>query len=115
MIYLNGWIKFYDYKGVASRKEFLAFYVINIIIGRSWYGYIGYLNFELLLFIIGIFICNISLFVRRLHDAGRNGQYFFLAFIPIGNLYLLYLLLQRTVIENNKYRVNDERTETTAE
>lgn len=40
--------------------------------------------------IVYLIICSC---IRRLHDSGHRGWYFLLTYIPLANLYLLYLLL----------------------
>lgn len=55
------------------------------------------------LLLIPAFTISISLHVRRMHDTNRSGMYFFLLFIPLVNLYCLYLLLCEGDKEANPY------------
>jgi len=55
------------------------------------------------LLLISAFTLSISLLVRRLHDTNRSGVYFILAFIPLANLYCLYLLLCEGDADINSY------------
>jgi len=47
------------------------------------------------LLLIPAFVLSISLHIRRMHDINLNGFYLILAFIPLINLYYLYLLLKK--------------------
>lgn len=65
------------------------------------YGYL-YLLYGLATFIPGI-----AVGVRRLHDVGKSGWWYLIAFIPlIGGLYLLYLFIQDGTPGSNEYGVN---------
>jgi uncharacterized membrane protein YhaH (DUF805 family) len=45
--------------------------------------------------------------VRRLHDTGRSGWWFFIAFVPIaGGIILLVLLLLDSTPGDNQYGIN---------
>ncbi len=47
----------------------------------------------LLLLSLVVFIPMITVFVRRLHDVGRSGWWWLIAFVPFGGLVLLVFLL----------------------
>ncbi len=55
------------------------------------------------LLLVPAFVLSISLHVRRMHDTNRSGLYFFLSFVPLANLYYLYLLLRKGDVDANSY------------
>ena len=59
--------------------------------------------------IIGIILCFISigLTVRRLHDIGKSGWWWFLNFIPLIGTIILTLWLIRPAEGDNQYGVRD--------
>ena len=94
---------------------FKCFY-LNIFFASAAYAYQG--NIEGTVLILPIFtffalsLCvlpaTISATIRRLHDIGKSGLYFFLSFIPVlGTLILLYFLVQPTK-EDSSYKEEDD-------
>jgi uncharacterized membrane protein YhaH (DUF805 family) len=56
-----------------------------------------------IIYCVAIFIPSISILVRRLHDIGKSGAWFFIAFVPlIGSIWLLVLLCTPT--NSNQYQ-----------
>jgi uncharacterized membrane protein YhaH (DUF805 family) len=55
------------------------------------------------LLLIPAFALSVSLQVRRMHDINRGGLYVLLAFIPLVNLFYLYLLLHEGDASTNSY------------
>jgi len=123
---LFGWYaavlkKYADFSGRARRKEYWMFYLCNMIIMFIPYifyfaGYMQIVNYDepgvlfyissILLGIYGlaIFIPSIAVVVRRLHDVGKSGGYFFVTFIPfVGGIWLLVLLATAGTIGPNQY------------
>ena len=107
--------KYTTMEGRAPRSEYWWFIVFNWITfvftvivfsfigmfaggeeGAMIAGMIGYLIVCLAL------ICpNVCVLVRRLHDTGHSGFWYFISFVPlIGGLWLLFLLLQGSDDEN---------------
>jgi uncharacterized membrane protein YhaH (DUF805 family) len=53
------------------------------------------------------FIPSLAVLVRRLHDTGRSGFWFFITLIPIvGLIWLIVLLCQRSQEGDNEYGAN---------
>ena len=118
-------IKYCQFKGRARRSEFWYFklfiYIFNLLYSLLFQIINNIKNEEnldeeyditnnvvaLIIFIIinAIFIIpNISVSVRRLHDVGRSGFFYFLNLIPvIGQLILLYFYLQDSFPDTNEY------------
>lgn len=101
--YLKCLNQYADFKGRASRKEYWMFVLFNIIIGLAFSlfeGAIGLNNSELGIgflsgiYSLGVLIPGLAVCVRRLHDIGKSGWYYFLILIPIiGAIILLVFLL----------------------
>jgi len=101
--------------GRAPRSEYWWFVVFNwiVVIGVSiFFGIIGaMINHEIgaaaagsvgyFLACLALIIPNICVLVRRLHDTGHSGFWYFIVFVPlIGGLWLLYLMIKDSDDEN---------------
>ena len=116
--YLDVLKKYADFGGRARRKEYWMFALFNFLI------YIAILIFSailgsidnslaligsLLLVIYGlaIFVPSLAVAVRRLHDTGRSGWWFLIAFVPVvGGIILLVFTVQDSVPGENEYGKN---------
>ena len=111
-------------KGRASRKEFWWFQIINsltvfllIFVEIFWlelnpsFGGTTFallsngLDYGVLGTIYGVAVLSpaICVTVRRLHDIGKSGKWYWILVIPIISLYGLYLLVKPSVKEVNQY------------
>ena len=107
--YLMVWKRYAEFQGRSRRKEFWMFLLFNFIISlivqllcgvESLRGIVGILY---AVYNLALIIPMLALYVRRLHDTGKSGWFFLLIFIPIVNLYLLYLCCKAGDIGNNAY------------
>jgi uncharacterized membrane protein YhaH (DUF805 family) len=58
----------------------------------------------ILVLLISLIIAIVMICIKRLHDTNHRGKWLFLIFVPIANIYLLYLLfLKKGDIEYNRY------------
>ena len=104
------------FNGRARRKEYWTYelfstifaivaLIIDNIIGTTIEG----LPFGLLFFIyvFAIAMPDLAVGVRRLHDIGKSGWFFFVIFIPIlGVIWLIIELCKDGVAGENEYGVN---------
>src|ERR1035437_3798699 len=112
------------FSGRARRSEYWMFLLFNIIFGviamvidnllglritmtirdtsqMLPYGYV-YLAYALAVFIPGLAVS-----VRRLHDVGKSGWFFFIVLIPlIGAIWLIVLFCTDSIPEENEYGAN---------
>ena len=112
--------KSFTVKGTASRSEFWYFSLFIALVaiplfflfvavsgntGGHSSGTAGTLFLVVLvLFYLCILPASICVTVRRLHDIGKPGTYYFVSFIPyVGSAILLYFLVQPTK-EDSPYR-----------
>jgi uncharacterized membrane protein YhaH (DUF805 family) len=97
----RGFTKTFTWESRASRAEYWWFFLFNVACmapGVAWdYSLIGLVGLVL-------FLPNLGVFVRRMHDCGRSGWnllWFWIA--PIGIIVLLVLLCDRGDPETNEY------------
>ena len=115
-----------NFNGRARRKEFWMFQLFLIIIATICIvldnilgtvltvdaGPVGLglivLPYGWLYFLCGIFhfLPALSVLVRRLHDVGKSGWWYFIGLIPIVNFWLLYILCKDGDDGENSYGNN---------
>ncbi|MDE6150897.1 MAG: DUF805 domain-containing protein [Prevotella sp.] len=98
--------KYASFSGRARRSEywfFMLFYMI-VVLGTSVIGGIISETLGTLLYAVSTLalICPaISVMVRRLHDTGKSGWWYWIALVPvIGGIYLLILMLKDSGADN---------------
>ena len=109
--YYVGCLKNYaNFNGRARRKEYWMFCLANSIIAVVLALVITILDlpkavssiYSLAVLVPGIAVC-----VRRLHDIGKSGVWYFINFIPcIGSIWFLVLMCQDSMPGDNEYGVN---------
>jgi uncharacterized membrane protein YhaH (DUF805 family) len=111
--------KYAVFKGRARRSEFWVFILANTAIffilvsicEVLWGIKSGYAMVILTLFSFVIWIPCLAVTVRRLHDIGRSGWWFFLKFLPfVGDIMLLVFLLLDSDPSYNQYGPNPKAT-----
>ncbi len=111
-IYLKVLRQYADFKGRARRKEYWTFILIHVLISFVLGlidGVISYLlEFPVpilsSLYLLGTLVPSLAVLVRRLHDSGKSGWWFFINFIPgIGGIILLVLLFMDSEAKTNKW------------
>ena len=118
--YLKVLKQYVDFSGRARRKEYWMFVLFNIIfavvamtfdnvLGTTFelYGQsVGY-GWIYLLYCLAIILPGLAVCVRRLHDIGKSGWYYLIAFIPlIGFIVLIIWFCQNSQIGENKWGAN---------
>jgi len=114
--YLEVLKKYAVFSGRARRKEYWFFILFNIIFtivamivdnvfGMAIEG-LGYGPIYIL-YGLAIILPSLGVLVRRLHDTGKSGWFFFITFIPIaGAIWLLVLLCRDSMPGENQYGLN---------
>ena len=106
-----------NFSGRARRKEYWMFVLVQsiVMIGLMILDSVLGLDFELqgislgygYLYLIGLivhFIPSLAVLVRRLHDVGKSGWFYFIFLIPIiGIIWLLVLYCTEGQKEDNKW------------
>lgn len=105
------------FEGRARRTEFWMFSLINFGISTIssfiWYmsqngsGTANFLGLIFTLYGLAVIIPGIAVTVRRLHDIGKSGWWFFIVLVPfIGWVWMLWLLFTDSQPGNNQYGPN---------
>ena len=114
--YIKYWENCFDFSGCTSASDYWYSVIMNILINIivilvvsifiSTYPDDIFLLLIFLLYGIFVSIASWSNVVRRLHDTGKSGWYILLNMIPyIGPIILLVLLSDKTLVENNPYKL----------
>ena len=107
--------KYAVFSGRARRKEYWMFFLFNILVAIGLaivdcvLGGSGVLG---TLYALGVFIPNLAVSVRRLHDSNRSGWWLLLFFIPlIGALVVLFFMVQDSNEGDNDFGENPKLAE----
>ena len=106
-----------NFNGRASRSEYWWFFLFGFLTAIPAMILDGLTGIEIIdagagasygpfyiLTVIVFFIPQLSLVVRRLHDSGRSGWWYFIAFVPcVGFIILLVFLIQDGQPHPNQY------------
>lgn len=104
-----------NFSGRARRSEYWYYILMNVIIFIALiilFGIFSSISDDFEDIFIGLlFICflviiipSLAVIVRRLHDIGKSGTYYFVRFIPIiGPIWLLILLCTEGDKGHNRY------------
>ena len=107
--YLAALRKYATFQGRARRREYWMFVLFNIIFAvvlEILYVATGSVVFFVLygIYGLGVLIPGISVLVRRLHDIGKSGGWFWISLVPfIGGIWLLVLTVLAGNPGPNKY------------
>ncbi|MCI4046703.1 DUF805 domain-containing protein [Streptomyces sp. TRM75563] len=107
--YLDVLKNYAGFSGRARRKEYWMFVLFNFIIGvvLSVIGTAIDTQIPYIIYIVAVIVPSLAVLVRRLHDTGRSGWWFFIAFVPlVGGIVLLVFLASEGKPETNQYGVN---------
>lgn len=113
--YLDFWRRCFDYKGVSTRREFwlpfgihvaIAAVIVMLILIETYEA--GIVALILAAYLILSAVPFISLSVRRLHDVGKSGWWFFLWFaLGIGTIFMIILAFRESVLSAFNVIFND--------
>jgi uncharacterized membrane protein YhaH (DUF805 family) len=120
--YLHALRKYAVFSGRARRREYwifelmnsaiaLALFVLVVMLGKAGYPYFLSLPF---LYIAATTIPSLASLIRRLHDTGRSGWWFWISLIPLfGPISLLIFIVEDSQAGENRYGQNPKRQPTT--
>ncbi|MGJ8549860.1 DUF805 domain-containing protein [Winogradskyella wichelsiae] len=102
-----------NFTGRARREEYWMFVLFNMIfafaiafvsIGLGLMTELPLLSSLYFIYVLGIIVPSLAVTVRRLHDTGKSGWFFFVALIPVvGGIWLLVLLITEGDKGTNAY------------
>jgi len=108
--------KYADFSGRARRKEYWMFFLFYLIFAfvlsliDSFIGWgfdDGTFGILYLIFALGTLLPYLAVLVRRLHDIGKSGWWYFITLIPIaGIIWLIVLLATDGEPGENQYGLN---------
>jgi uncharacterized membrane protein YhaH (DUF805 family) len=113
--YLEVLKKYATFGGRARRTEFWMFVLINFIIDavlQILWSATGNVALEVIyyLYALAVLIPGIAVTVRRLHDTGRSGGWWFIGLIPIvGWIILIVFCAQDSQPGPNQYGPNPKQ------
>ncbi|MBP6609776.1 MAG: DUF805 domain-containing protein [Paludibacter sp.] len=119
--YLKVLKQYVDFSGRARRTEYWMFALMSFLFSITL-ALIDYLMGTMVmgsgilsgLYSLAVIIPGLAVTARRLHDIGKSGKWFFIAFIPVvGAIWLLVLLVTNGQVGENKYGA-DPKTEVIA-
>jgi len=102
--------KYAEFGGRARRKEYWMFVLFNIIFAIAAIVIDMILGTYIViygLYMLAMLIPSLAVLVRRLHDIGKSGWWFFISLVPIiGGIWLLVLMLTDSQYGSNEYGEN---------
>jgi len=105
--YLKVLKNYATFTGRARRKEYWMFFLFNMIFALvAWVldFIIGTYFVLYLVYLLAILVPSIAVAVRRLHDIGKSGAWYFIIFVPlIGVIWLFVLLVTDGTAGDNQY------------
>ncbi|CAM5414650.1 DUF805 domain-containing protein [Streptomyces fimicarius] len=107
--YLDVLKNYAGFSGRARRKEYWMFVLFNFIIGvvLSVIGTAIDTQIPYYLYLLAVLVPSLAVLVRRLHDTGRSGWWFFIAFVPlVGFIILIVFLASEGKPETNQHGAN---------
>lgn len=106
------WKNTLNFKGRTRRSDYWNVYIINalIMLVLSFLNLIDVEGLQIITTILSVlysllmFVPQISITVRRLHDVGKDGYYILLGLVPIiGQIFIFINLIKDSQKEKNKF------------
>lgn len=107
---------YFDFSSRTRRKEYWMFALCNVLIALLFqilsYIAMGAENTTMIILIftlnfllsLGVLIPSLAIVVRRLHDIGKSGWWYFIILVPlVGLIVLLVFLTQDSQVGANQY------------
>lgn len=98
--------KYFDFSGRATRSEFWWFALFHFIIAVVLAVLSVAAEWLMILYILyglGTLIPALGVTVRRLHDTGRSGWWYFITFVPLIGFFILLVFLVGGSDNENRY------------
>ncbi len=104
------------FSGRARRKEYWTFVLFNVIffiVALILDYLVGTIALFIILYALAVLIPGLAVLVRRLHDVGKSGWWYFISLVPIiGGIWLLVLLFTDSIPGENEYGPNPKEIAT---
>ena len=96
-----------NFKGRATRSEYWYFVLFNMVVSAVLSGLAQASNglaIISVLYSLAVFIPGLAVAVRRLHDVGKSGWWYFIVLVPcVGFIILLLDLIKESQAGDNQY------------
>jgi len=107
------------FEGRASRTEFWMFALFNaiiaVVLNIIWRAGVDAFLYIYILYALAVLLPSLAVAVRRLHDTGRSGLWYFIVLVPIvGVIMLLIWFCQPSQPGPNQYGAVPSSTLATA-
>ncbi len=126
--FLKGLKQYADFSGRARRQEYWMYMLFYSIFGIILYGVtvigMAMQSEGIILLGMGIYILytlallvpTLAITVRRLHDTGRSGFWYFIGFVPlVGGIILLVFCCLDSENGNNQWGLNPKNSDSMIE
>jgi uncharacterized membrane protein YhaH (DUF805 family) len=103
-----GLSQYAEFDGRASRAEYWYWTLFTAVAVGTLFAFDVLLGAGFILTFVGslaLALPSIAIFVRRMHDTDRSGLWYFVSFIPFGQLLLFVFLLQKGTTGRNRYGI----------
>lgn len=104
--YLGAFKKYATFSGRARRKEFWMFILFNIIASVICMIIDNLIGMKILstIYTLAVIVPSIAIEVRRLHDIGKSGVWWFISLIPlVGTIWIIVLFCTKGNEGENEY------------
>ncbi|MGW3321295.1 DUF805 domain-containing protein [Streptomyces virginiae] len=99
--------KYAVFSGRARRQEYWMFFLFNIaaaIILMILDGVLGTYPLLYGIYVAAVFLPNLGVTIRRLHDTGKSGWWVLIGFVPfVGFIWMIVLLATAGQQQQNQY------------
>ncbi|MCM3617018.1 DUF805 domain-containing protein [Sutcliffiella horikoshii] len=117
--YLEGFRNYFNFSGRARRKEYWIFTIVNFLI---FWSVLYLLDITVpsdlvaiifaSVFLLVTLIPSLSVMIRRLHDIGKSGWWYFIVLIPIAGAITLFVFTCMESEPDNRYGTNPRKLHT---
>ncbi|BDD11219.1 aminopeptidase [Fulvitalea axinellae] len=122
--YLKVLRNYANFNGRARRKEYWMFVLMHMLLTLGVFIMLALVSLAaesetiffagyalIIIYSLAILIPSLAVAVRRLHDIGKSGTWFFIYFVPlVGPIWLLVLLASEGDYKDNQYGRNPKST-----
>jgi uncharacterized membrane protein YhaH (DUF805 family) len=123
--FILAWQRATDFSGRSRRKEYWYFTLFNAVVivfialfavAFSDQGKPAMLPFGVMMaYCLALFVPSLSVTIRRLHDIGKSGWWYFIAFVPfIGGIILFVFTLLDSEPYANQWGLDPKTSERAA-
>lgn len=101
------------FQGRARRKEYWMFTLFTVIVSLILSIIDQMIGMQVLatIYSLVVLLPSLGVCVRRLHDIGKSGWWFLIAFIPVVGAIILLVFMCKDSEDDNQYGLNPKKQE----